>query len=240
MNGILQTTYVLCFGEAFFESCDFSRKNTNIDVSVFMFYLRMINMSSECEYDWYWKISACSPEYEVCDSFASLTRHQTSYSGSAGRYFRHQSIHIQITYTSLSISNLQVKAPFILTFPHRLCVNMDAPVFVITIKLGTKTCEIASSFKHNPTKVMSNVFSSGSTQSTEFPSSLFLARNDDVSFGYEAQKIFTDSRGGGVFFGNFGECLYLSEVCYFHNWLIHLVCLTPLSAIFQLYHGDQI
>ena len=30
---------------------------------------------------------------------ASLTRHQTSYSGSAGWYFRYQSIHIQITYT---------------------------------------------------------------------------------------------------------------------------------------------
>jgi hypothetical protein len=43
----LQTTYELCFGEAYFEyfeSCDFSRENTNIDV-------RMKNMSSECEYD---------------------------------------------------------------------------------------------------------------------------------------------------------------------------------------------
>ena len=42
------------FGEAYFEyfeSCNFSRENTNIDVSVFMFDLRMINMSSECEYD---------------------------------------------------------------------------------------------------------------------------------------------------------------------------------------------
>ena len=28
-----------------------NRENTNIDVSVFMFDLRMINMSSECEYD---------------------------------------------------------------------------------------------------------------------------------------------------------------------------------------------
>jgi hypothetical protein len=35
----------------YFESCDFSHENTNIDVSVFMFDLRMINMSSECEYD---------------------------------------------------------------------------------------------------------------------------------------------------------------------------------------------
>jgi hypothetical protein len=76
----MQPTYELCFGEAYFEyfeSCDFSREITNIDVSVFMFDLRMINMSSECEYDWYWKISACSTEYEVCDSFSSLTRHQT-------------------------------------------------------------------------------------------------------------------------------------------------------------------
>ena len=73
----LQTTYELCFGEAYFEyfeSCDFSRENTNIDASVIMFDLRMINMSS-------------------------LTRHQTSYSGSPGWYFRHQSIHIQITYS---------------------------------------------------------------------------------------------------------------------------------------------
>ena len=51
------------------------------------------------KYDWYWKISACSTEYEVCDSFASLTRQQASYSGSAGWYFRYQSIHFQITYT---------------------------------------------------------------------------------------------------------------------------------------------
>jgi hypothetical protein len=47
---------------------------------MFMFDLRMINMSSECKYDLYWKISACSGEYEVCYSFASLTRQQTSYS----------------------------------------------------------------------------------------------------------------------------------------------------------------
>jgi hypothetical protein len=36
---------------SYIESCDFSRENTNIDVSVFMFDLRMISMSSECEYD---------------------------------------------------------------------------------------------------------------------------------------------------------------------------------------------
>jgi pimeloyl-ACP methyl ester carboxylesterase len=35
----------------YFETCNFSRENTNRDVSVFMFDLRMINMSSECEYD---------------------------------------------------------------------------------------------------------------------------------------------------------------------------------------------
>ena len=47
----LQTTYELCFEEVYFEyfeSCDFSRENTNIDVSVFIFDLRM---SSECDYD---------------------------------------------------------------------------------------------------------------------------------------------------------------------------------------------
>ena len=101
----LHTIYELCFGEAYFEYLDFSRENTNIDISVFMFDLRTINMSSECEYDWYWKISACSTEYEVCDSFALLIRHQTSYSGLAGWYFRYQSIHIQITYTYLSKNN---------------------------------------------------------------------------------------------------------------------------------------
>ena len=53
----LQTTYELCFAEAYFyyfETCDFSREiqiSKPIDVSVFMFDLRMINMSSECEYD---------------------------------------------------------------------------------------------------------------------------------------------------------------------------------------------
>jgi hypothetical protein len=58
-------------------------KNYDVSEEVFIVDLRMINMSSECEYDWYWKISACSTEYDVCDSFASLTHQQTSYSGSA-------------------------------------------------------------------------------------------------------------------------------------------------------------
>jgi hypothetical protein len=43
----LQTTYELCFGEAYFEyfeSCDVTRENTNTNESVFMFDLRMINM----------------------------------------------------------------------------------------------------------------------------------------------------------------------------------------------------
>jgi hypothetical protein len=69
-----------------------------INVSVFMFDLRMINLSSECEYHWYWQISACSTEYDVCDSFASLTWQQTSCPGSAGWYVRYQSIYIHITY----------------------------------------------------------------------------------------------------------------------------------------------
>ena len=99
----LQTTYEKYFGEAsfeYFKSCDFSGENTNIDVFVFMFDLRMIRMSSACEYDWHWKISASSTEYEVCDSFASLTRHLTSYSGSVRWYSWFQSIYIQITYAS--------------------------------------------------------------------------------------------------------------------------------------------
>ena len=73
-----------------------------------LFDLRMMNMSSECEYDWYWKISACSTEYEDCDSFALLTRQQTSYSGSTGWYFRYQSIHIQITYTNKAAAEPRV------------------------------------------------------------------------------------------------------------------------------------
>ena len=75
-----------------------------IDVSVFMFDLMMINMSSECEYHWYWQISACSTEYDVCDSFASLTRHQTSCPCSAGWYVRYQSIYIHITYAYTGFS----------------------------------------------------------------------------------------------------------------------------------------
>jgi hypothetical protein len=50
----LQTTYELRFGEGFFEyfeSWNFSSENTNIGVPMFMFDIRMINMSSECEYD---------------------------------------------------------------------------------------------------------------------------------------------------------------------------------------------
>jgi hypothetical protein len=46
----LQTTYELRFGEAsfeYFESCNSSRENTNIDVSMFMFYLRIRVLSME-------------------------------------------------------------------------------------------------------------------------------------------------------------------------------------------------
>jgi hypothetical protein len=52
----LQTTYELFFWEAYFEyfeSCDFSREYTFIDVSVFIFDLRMINMSSKCDTEKY-------------------------------------------------------------------------------------------------------------------------------------------------------------------------------------------
>ena len=56
MNGIFANYKFMNydFGEAYFEyfeSRHFSRENTNIDASVFMIDLRMINMSSECEYD---------------------------------------------------------------------------------------------------------------------------------------------------------------------------------------------
>ena len=61
----LQTTYELCFGEAYFESCDFSSENTNIET------YRWIHV-----YVWF----------------------KDAYSGSAGWYFRYQSIHIQITH----------------------------------------------------------------------------------------------------------------------------------------------
>jgi len=80
----LKTTYELCLeayfkgvnADEYFESCDFpprKYKYRNLlmyHISVFMFDLRMINLSSECKYDWYWEISACSTEYEACDSFA--------------------------------------------------------------------------------------------------------------------------------------------------------------------------
>ena len=72
-------------------------------------------MSSKCEYDWYWKISACSTEYEVCDSFASLTSQQTSYSGSTGWYFRYQSIHITYTYSDTLASYVTHKHQFLMT-----------------------------------------------------------------------------------------------------------------------------
>ena len=134
----LQTTYV--FWEAYFEyleSCDFPAKmqiSKPIDVSVFMFDLRMINMSSECEYDWYWKKSACSTEYEVCDSFALLTHQQTSYSGSAGWYFRNQSIHIQITCT---FTNYIVTCDRSVVFSINKIDHHDITVIFLKVVLNT-------------------------------------------------------------------------------------------------------
>jgi hypothetical protein len=40
----LQTTYELCFGEAYFESCDFSHENTNIDVFVLIILLLFVSL----------------------------------------------------------------------------------------------------------------------------------------------------------------------------------------------------
>jgi hypothetical protein len=51
----LQTTYELCFGEAYFEyfeSSDFSHENTNIDISVFITYLVQIKAFLYDQYDW--------------------------------------------------------------------------------------------------------------------------------------------------------------------------------------------
>ena len=91
------------FGETsfeYFESCNFSRENTNIDVSVFMIDLRMINMSSECEYDWYRKYQPAEPEYEDCWRVSKANESQTSYSVEQADIFQYQSIHIQMTYLS--------------------------------------------------------------------------------------------------------------------------------------------
>jgi hypothetical protein len=69
----LQTTYELCFGEAYFEyfdSCDFSLENTNIDVSVFMF--------DELEYEAWWRVSEANQS-------------QTSYSVEQADIFQYQS-----------------------------------------------------------------------------------------------------------------------------------------------------
>jgi hypothetical protein len=69
MNGIFANyLWTMSWGSVFWIMWSFPRQNTNRDVSVFMLDLRMISMSSECSYDWYWKISSCSTEYEVCDS----------------------------------------------------------------------------------------------------------------------------------------------------------------------------
>jgi hypothetical protein len=46
----LQTTYELCFGEAYFEyfeSCEFSHENTYIDVSVFMFVKKKVKTQQQ-------------------------------------------------------------------------------------------------------------------------------------------------------------------------------------------------
>ena len=60
-----------------------SRRHTSWIIRVFCIHSFSTDIYCISEYDWYWKISACSTEY----------------SGSAGWYFRYQSIHFQITYT---------------------------------------------------------------------------------------------------------------------------------------------
>ena len=115
----LKTTYELCFGEAYFEyfeSCDFSREKYKyrcIRIYVWFkddkhviwmwiwFILKNVSLPDRIWSMWLVRFAHSPPNFIFWLSrlIASLTRHQTSYSGSAGWYFRYQSIHIQITYT---------------------------------------------------------------------------------------------------------------------------------------------
>ena len=80
----LQTTYELCFwGSVFWIMWFFQRKYKYRCIHV---YVRFKD-NTHVIWMWIWSI------------LKNITRHQTSYSGSAGWYFRYQSIHIQITYT---------------------------------------------------------------------------------------------------------------------------------------------
>ena len=74
---------------------------------------------------WIWLILKNNSLLDRIWSF-SLTHQQTSYSGSAGWYFRYQPIHIQITYTSVSwklnilFIMFKIIAFFIITLSVRL------------------------------------------------------------------------------------------------------------------------
>jgi hypothetical protein len=65
---------------AYFESCDFSRENTNAMYSCIRVYV-WFKDDKHVIWMWIWLI------LKNINSFASLTRQQTSYSGSVGWYF---------------------------------------------------------------------------------------------------------------------------------------------------------
>jgi hypothetical protein len=105
------------FGEAsfeYFESCNFSYRCIRVYV--------WLKDDKHVIWMWIWLI------LKNINSFASLTRQQTSYSGSVGWYFRYQSIHIQITYTSRRLDIfVQLSSGFIASanFTDWFCKNTE-------------------------------------------------------------------------------------------------------------------
>ena len=101
----LQTTYELCFGGSvfwiFWIMWFFQWKYKYRCIHVY------VRFKDDKHVIWMWiwlilkNISLLDRIWSLWLVFFPLTRHQTSYSGSAGWYFRYQSIHIQIAYTYL-------------------------------------------------------------------------------------------------------------------------------------------
>ena len=99
----LQTTYELCFGGnvvfwIFWIVWFFPRKYKYRCVRVYVWF----KDDKHVIWMWIWlTLKKYQPARQNMKLMTSLTRHRSSYSGSAGWYFRYQSIHIhiQITYT---------------------------------------------------------------------------------------------------------------------------------------------
>ena len=85
----LQTTYELCFREAYFESCDFSSENANIETYRWIHVYLWFKDDNHVIWMWIWLI---------LKNISLLDRIWSSYSCSAGWYFRYQSIQIHITH----------------------------------------------------------------------------------------------------------------------------------------------